>query len=52
MFIRTKQTTLLQIFCKIMFNSKVILKTEIDADGSFLRTLGHEWVKVNNGAVL
>ena len=32
MSIRTLPTTLLQIFCKISFNSKVIVKSIIDPD--------------------
>ena len=35
---RTLPTTLIQIFCKIIFNSKVIVKSIIDADDNFWRS--------------
>ena len=37
MLIRTLSTTLLQIFCKIILNSEVIVKSIIDPDDNFLR---------------
>ena len=39
MFIRTLPITLLQIFCKIIFNSKVIVKSIIDPDYDFWKNL-------------
>ena len=35
MLIRTLPTSLLQIFCKIILNSKVIVKSIIDPDDNF-----------------
>ena len=35
MFIRTLPTTLLQIFCKIILNLKIIAKFDIDPDNYF-----------------
>ena len=37
MLIRTLPTTLLQIFCKISFNPKVIVRSTIDPDDNFYR---------------
>ena len=39
MSIRTLPTTLLQIFCKIILISKVIIKSIIDADDNIWRNL-------------
>ena len=38
MSIRTSSTTLLQIFCKTILDSKVIVKSVIDPDDTILRT--------------
>ena len=37
MFIRTSRTTLLQIFCKIIINFQVIVKSIFDPDDNFTR---------------
>ena len=37
MFLKTFSTTLLQIFCKISINSKVIIKSIIDPDDNCWR---------------
>ena len=39
MFIGALSPTLLQIFCKIILNSKVIVKSIIDPDDNFWRNL-------------
>ena len=39
MLIRRIPTTLLQIFCKIIFNSKVIVESDLDLDSDHLQEL-------------
>ena len=39
MLIRTSPTTLLQIFCKIILNSQVIVKSIIDPDNNLVELL-------------
>ena len=39
LLIRIVTTTLLQIFCKIILNSKVIIKSRIKPDNSFMRRI-------------
>ena len=39
MLIRTLPTTLLQIFCKIILNSQVIIKSIIDPDNNLVELL-------------
>ena len=43
---RTKPTTLLQIFCEVMSNSKYIFKSIIDPDDTDTNISRHEWVKI------
>ena len=40
-------TTLLQTFCKIILNSKVIVKSKLDPEDNFWGTIKHEWVCVH-----
>ena len=44
MLIRIQPTTLLQICCAIMVDSKVILESIIGADDTSGRFYRHEWV--------
>ena len=44
MLIRTKSTTLLQIFCEFILNSKVIFKSIICPDDTGKNISRHEWV--------
>ena len=47
MVFRTIPKTFLQIFCKIMLNSRVIIKSIKDADDNFLDILKQELVNKN-----
>ena len=49
MLIRILSTTLLQIFCKIILEFKVIVKSIIDTDDCFKwGSYKHEWINLFN----